>query len=283
VTVSTPSSSTTNNNNNNKKNIKKDNKDKDNDLIVFEEKEKELLEQTAQDLQIDLQNDSDLLQNLEQFEDLSNEQLDQVIEDKNVKTLIRDLGNNPTIMDTIPSNSKVAELTLEEIKQRKQDKIDRRENLILMLADSDTIKLHLDAGMKDGKKVWIEKEFYFNSFDKKAEFSLNILAARLRGMATKHTLLMNKNMDELSPGEQNFLMNSQLMIEVAAYRLQEYEVKLKFGMTPQEYARVETKELDIARAAFMEHTQNVPSYRPRPQSSGSKARTGSVLDKMTFL
>jgi len=283
VTVSTPSSSTTNNNNNNKKNIKKDNKDKDNDLIVFEEKEKELLEQTAQDLQIDLQNDSDLLQNLEQFEDLSNEQLDQVIEDKNVKTLIRDLGNNPTIMDTIPSNSKVAELTLEEIKQRKQDKIDRRENLILMLADSDTIKLHLDAGMKDGKKVWIEKEFYFNSFDKKAEFSLNILAARLRGMATKHTLLMNKNMDELSPGEQNFLMNSQLMIEVASYRLQEYEVKLKFGMTPQEYSRVDSKELDIARAAFAEHAQNVPSYRQRPPSSGSKGRSGSVLDKMTFL
>jgi hypothetical protein len=196
--------------------------------------------------------------------------------------LIRDIGNNPTIMDTIPSNSKVVELTLEEIKQRKQNKIDRRENLVLMLADNDTIKLHLDAGMKDGKKVWIEKEFYFNSFDKKAEFSLNILAARLRGMATKHTLLMNKNMDELSPGEQNFLMNSQLMIEVASYRLQEYEVKLKFGMTPQEYSRVDSKELDIARAAFAENAQNVPSYRQRQPSSGSKGRSGSVLDKMTL-
>jgi hypothetical protein len=99
-------------------------------------------------------------------------------------------------------------------------------------------------------------------------------------MDTKHTLLINKNMDELTPGEQNFLMNSQLMIEVAGYRFQEYEVKLKFGMTPQEYARVETKELNIARAAFEEHVKNVPSYRPRQQGSGSKARTGSTLGKM---
>jgi hypothetical protein len=41
-------------------------------------------------------------------------------------------------------------------------------------------------------------------------------------MATRHTLLINKDMSDLTPGE-NFLMNSQLMIEVAAYRLQEYE------------------------------------------------------------
>jgi hypothetical protein len=75
-----------------------------------------------------------------------------------------------------------------------------------MLADNYTIKLHLNAGMKDGKNVWIEKEFYFNSFDKKAEFGLNILAARMKSMATKHTLLMNKEISDLTPGEQNFLI-----------------------------------------------------------------------------
>ena len=101
-------------------------------------------------------------------------------------------------------------------------------------------------------------------------------------MDTKHTLLINKNMDELTPGEQNFLMNSQLMIEVAGYRFQEYEVKLKFGMTPQEYARVETKELNIARAAFEEHVKNVPSYIQRQPVSGSKAKTGSLLDRATL-
>lgn len=270
---------------NKKSSSSKDNND--NDVIVFEQKETELLEETAKDLNIDIQNDSDLLENLNQMtenaEDLTPDQLDKVLEDKSVKTLIRDIGNTPTIMDTLPPNTKVAELTLEEINQRKQDKVDRRNNLILMLADNDTIKLHLGAGMKEGKKIWIEKEFYFNSYDKKDEFRLSILSARLRGMATKHTLLVNKDMSELSPGEQNFLMNSQLMIEVAAYRLQEQETHLKFGMTPYEYARVETKELDIARAAFEEHTKNVPSYRPGQRFSGSKAKTGSILDKMTLV
>jgi hypothetical protein len=101
-------------------------------------------------------------------------------------------------------------------------------------------------------------------------------------MATKHTLLMNKDMSEMTRDEQNFLMNSQLMIEVAAYRLQEYEVKLKFGMTPQEYARAETKEINVARAAFEEHVKNIPSYRLRQQVSGSKRKTGSLLDKATL-
>jgi hypothetical protein len=94
----------------------------------------------------------------QETEELTAEQLDQVLADKNVKILIRDIGNNPTIMDTFPFNTNVAELTL-EINQRKPDKVDRYNNLVLMLADNDTIKLHLDAGMKDGKKIWIEKNF----------------------------------------------------------------------------------------------------------------------------
>ena len=237
----------------------KTNSNKD-ELSVFEQKEEKLLTETANELGIDLQNDTDLLNTPVEPEDLQPEELEQVIKDPKIKTLIRDIGKNPNIMDTLPKTTIIGEISQEEADKIRLKRIDKKNNLILQLAANDTIKLHLNIGMKDGKQIWMEKEFWMNSYDKKQEFSLNILAARSRNMQVRYTLLINKTMNELKDTERDFLMNAHLMIEVASYRFQEYEAFLKFGMHYEDYARIQTEELDLARAIFEEHIKNVPSY-----------------------
>lgn len=274
------------NNNKKDKKINSEQQHDNDDVIVFQDKEKEILQETAKDLDINLENDSDLLITPEIPEDLSPKDLDKLINDKKNKTLIRDIGNNPNIFDTVSDkkgNNSFGNLTAEDIKNLKEEKTNRKDELVMQLANSDTIKLHLDAGMKDGKKVWVEREFWYNSFDQKQRFALNVLAARLKSLGIRHTLLVNKPFTELSDADRSFLLNSNLMIEVAAYRYQEFEAKLKFGMASDEYARVLAEELDLAREVYDEHIKSIPSYRARQLSSSFKGGRGATLSQMTSL
>lgn len=231
------------------------------DVIVFEDKEVELLKKNTEGL--DLENESDLLEIPEDIPELTPKDLDKIIESKDVKTLLREPNDNPSIADTFSETDIIPELTESEIEALKKEIVDRHNNLVMQLATNDSIKLHINAGMKNGKMVWIEKNFYFNSIDKGQELKLNLLNARLRSIASKHTILGTKPIGELTEQEQEFLSNSQMMIEIAAYRLSEYEARLKFGMTADEFAKVDANEYNIATSVYLERTKANPSYRRR--------------------
>jgi hypothetical protein len=232
---------------------------KDNELAL-EPREEKILTETANELGLDLENSSDLLQPPSMPEDLTPEALEELVNDPKTKTLVREVNKNPNIMDTLPKTTIIGEISEQEAAKIREKRIQRRSNLILQLAANDTVKLHINVGMKDGKIVWVEKEYWMNSFDKKQELSLNILNARLKHIQAKYSILINKPASELSEADQNFVMNAQLMVEIAAYRVQEYEVFIKFGMHYEDYARVQTEELNLAREIFNEHIRNVPSY-----------------------
>jgi hypothetical protein len=276
-------------NNNTQQQQQEQSQKNDEDIIVFEPKEKELLEKTAEELNIDLQNDSDLVASPSSMgEDFKPEDIDKVMNDKKTKHLIRDIGNNPNLFDTLTSTSdkkgnsiNVGNLTIEDIKNIREEKSNRREELILQLANADSMKMHLIIGMKEGKNVWIEKEFFFNSYEQRQRFALSVLLARLDSLAKKFTLLNYKPMNELSDADRNFVMHGKMMIEVAGYRYQEHEFKLKFGMTPEDYARIPVDELDLAREVYEEHIKSVPSYKARLSSSSFKDGSGMSLGQAT--
>ena len=281
------SSSRNNNKKDNKKNQTKDSQknsnNNDDDIIVFESKEKELLDETAKDLNIDLANDSDLHNIPPDIEDLKPEDLDKLINDKDTKTLIREIGNNPTIMDTIRNSDDLGNLSLEDIKQIGEEKAATRYELIMNLANADTLKLHLNMGIRDNKEIWIEKEFWFKSFDQKQRFYLSTLESRLQSLRIKHTLLINKPFQELTEADRNYMVIAPMMINIASYRYQEYEYKLKFGMTTDDYNRVSSAELDLAREIYEEHIKSIPSYNRRRFSNSSKGGSGTTLSQMTSL
>ena len=235
-----------------------------NDVIVFEDKEKDLLKETADRIGIDLENDSDLLSSPSSMpEDFKPEDIDKIMEDKNNKTLIRDLGNNPNLFDTVSQNDKKGNptqgnLTAADIQNIRDEKETRRNELILQLANADSMKMHLVIGMKDGKNVWLEKEFYFISYEQRQRFALSLLLARVDSIGKKYTLLNYKPMNTLTESEQNFLMHGRMMGEVAGYRYQEFEFKLKFNMSPEDYARIPMDELDLAREVYDEHIRFDP-------------------------
>ena len=210
---------------------------------------------------IDLENDSDLLTSPSSIpEDFKPEDIDKILEDKKTKKLIRDVGNNPNLFDTISptdkkgnSNNSGGNLTAADIKNIREEKETRKEELVLQLANADSMKMHLIIGMKDGKNIWLEKEFYFISYEQRQRFALSLLLARVDSIGKKYTLLNYKPMNELTESEKNFLMHGRMMGEVAGYRYQEFEFKLKFGMSAEDYARIPMDELDLAREVYDEH------------------------------
>lgn len=205
--------------------------------------------------------DFDDLKVFPEDKDLPDNELMKIMEDKNIKTLVRDEQDTPQITDTIKQNEEIGRLTNEEVVKIKKDYIDEKNNLIVWLAAKSTITLHVYAGNRDGKAIWVEKDFRFNSLNKRQEMQLNMLNSRVRTISVRSTLLQNKPMSTLADEEKEFMQLAPGMIEVAAYRLSEMEAKLRLGMTPDDFAKVQADEYSLALQVLAWRTQNVPYYK----------------------
>lgn len=234
---------------------------KDNDYKLNDDEQK-VLNKISEDLQIDIENETDL-EEIPNNPELSGQELEKIIEDKSIKTIIRDSNDAPTISDTLSDNTVIGQLTKEDLTKIQEESNNERNKLIVTLAAFPTIKLHLNAGMREGKTVWIEKEFPFNAIDKWQELKINTLRARMQTISLKHALLQNKKIVDLTEDESNFLMKSSYMIEISGYRLSEYEAKLRLGMSPEDFARVNVDEYTLALQVLLWRTNNRPSFKRR--------------------
>jgi hypothetical protein len=251
------------------------------DLLTLEPREKEILDETAQELGIDLENNTDLNIIPAESQDLSQDELNKLIEDKDIKTLERDIGDNPTIMDTLKHPEDLGKLSIQDIKNIGEEKAARRYELIMNLANADTLKLHLNMGIRENKEIWVEKEFWFKSFDQKERFRLSTLEARYNSLRIKQGVLLNKTYSQLTEEDDRFMISAPFAINVSYYRLQEYEYRLKFGMTYDEYTRVSSAELDLAREIYDEHIKSIPSYRARRFNYSSRDGRGTTLGHLS--
>lgn len=251
------------------------------DLLTLEPREQEILDETTKELGIDLDNNTDLNIIPPESQDLSEEELDKLVEDKNIKTLIRDVGDNPTIVDTLKNPEDLGRLSIQDIKNIGEEKAARRYELIMNLANADTLKLHLNMGIRNGKEIWIEKEFWFKSFDQKERFRLSTLEARYNSLRIKQGVLLNKTYNQLSEQDDNFMITAPFVLNIAYYRLQEYEFRLKFGMTYEEYTRASSSEIDLAREIYEEHVKSIPSYNRQQFNSSLRDGRGTTLNRLS--
>lgn len=231
--------------------------------IKFDKDEMNLLSSSGKELGIDNENFSDL-KDLPRVPDMSEDQINKVLNDEETRTLIKNVDEDPHITETLREGEEIGRLSNKDFKEIAEQVNTERQNLIMWLGSQPRIRLHIKAGEKNNKTVWVEKEFPYRSLDKRQELNVSLLRARLQAIQIKHNILGNKQLNTLNDEEKSFLDLSQFMIEIAGYRVAEYEARLRFGMTSEDFARVDSTEYNLATQAYLWRVINVPYYKVKP-------------------
>lgn len=215
-------------------------------VIKFTDEEFELYNQTNKELNIDQENYTDLKNLPPTPKGPSDKELDKIIKDSQTKTTLVEPGKTPSLMNTLGPNDRLGKVTDDDVKKIKERNEADRKNLIILLADKDGITLDVKIGMKEGRSVFVQKKFYFNSIDKKEEFDLGMKKARLSQIPQRYTRLASKDLATLNDEEQEFLELAHMLLEVASYQFSEFEAKLRLGMSSEDFARVDVIQYGLA-------------------------------------
>lgn len=255
--------------------MNKEQKEKLKKDLAFKTEEIEVYDNVTKEMGWDNKNQEDLT-TLPKPEELTEQQKLDLMKDPTVRTITKDPNDNPTYMDTIRDNEEVPDLTNKVIKEMKDEAVDAKNNLIVWLGSQEKIRMHISKGMIKGKKLWVEKEFWFNSIDKTQELEMKMLQSRQISLGYKNTIIANKPTNTLQEEEVEWLYQAPIMINVAEFRYSAYEAKIRFGMEWSDFASVDTDEYAIALAALGWRTINLPYYKPKQSSSGSNKSDGKT-------
>ncbi len=225
-------------------------------IIKFTDEEFDLYNKTNQELNMDQDNYEDLKTIPSTPKGPSEKELDKIIKDTQTKTTIIDQGKTPSLMNTLGPNDRLGKVTEEDVKNIREKNEADRKNLIILLSDKDAITLDIKIGVKDGKSVFIQKKFYFNSIDKKEEFDLGMRKARLSQIPQRYQRLSAKDFSKLRDEEQEFLEIAHMLLEVASYQFSEFEAKLRLGMSAEDFARVDVIQYGLALQVIAWRTLN---------------------------
>ena len=231
------------------------------ELLTFNDDEMGIYNEVTEELKQDNENFSDLIQFPEEKPDMTEDQLLKLEEDPNIKTLERDVYDPPSINDTIPDNEQVGMISNDDISKIKKDAIDERNSTVAWLASSNDISLHIYAGSKNGKAIWIEKKYYFNPISQRQQLHLNQLKARQATISVDNTLLLNQPINTLTDQQKAFMRLAPIMIEVAGYRLTQEEARLRLGMSADDFSKVQTDEYNLAQRVIEWRTLYPPRSR----------------------
>lgn len=228
-------------------------------IIKFTDEEFDLYNRTNKELNIDQENYEDLKTIPQTPKGPTDKELDRIIKDVNTKTTLVDPGKTPSLMNTLGPNDRLGKVTDEDVKIIKERNEADRKNLIVLLAAKEAITLDIKIGVKEGKSVYVQKRFYFNSIDKQEEFQLGMKKARLSQIPQRYTRLAAKDQPTLNYEEQEFLELAHMLLEVASYQFSMFEAQLRLGMEPQDFARVDVIQYGLALQVLGWRTLN-PSF-----------------------
>lgn len=225
--------------------------------IEFQTEENTEYDKVTKELGFDNENQSDL-EVVNMPKELDEDKLQELVDDPRNKALVREPNNNPIIEDTLDDNEQLPSFDNKTIKKMREDAVEHKNNLVVFLGSKETIKLHISKGRLNGKKVWITKEFWFNSIDKREDFKLKVLKARMDSLNYKNNNIGAKLVKDTTDEEKDFLFKAPLMVEIAGYRVQEYEANLRLGMTADDFGGVDMDEYALALLALGWRSINVP-------------------------
>lgn len=233
-------------------------------IFEFSPDEFDLLSQQNSELKIDDENNTDLLQTPDNKPDLSEKELDKIAKDPKYNTTITEHGEVPSLLNTLGPTDSLGKITDVEVNDINTRNDKDRKNLIILLAAKDYINLDIHIGDKDGKAMYIQKQYYFKSISKKEELQLKLKQARLTQLSHRYTILVNKEGRGWTDEEAEFITMAQAMMEIASYQFMEHEAKLKLGMPHDDFARVETQQYGLALSVINRRNQ-YPSFSNRGQ------------------
>ena len=237
------------------KSVKSSNKSKKK-TISFKDDEMKLFNDVSSELKMDNKNFSDLKVPPNEIPDASQEEIIDLINDKNIKTTVVENGQAPPITNIMDDTDQLGSVTDDEIRKIKADNDRERKNLQMLLGTKDSMNLDIKIGMKDGKSVFMQKRYYFNSISKREEMQLGMKRARLNQINTEYQVLARKPYDELEEDEVEIVAMAPAMIEIGSYQLSEFEAKLRLGMSAEDFARVEVIQYAFALQVIAWRTMN---------------------------
>jgi hypothetical protein len=235
---------------------KKENKPSKKKVIQFKDDERQLFEQVSNELNIDNKNHSDLKSPPEEVPDPSQEEIIDLLKDKNIKTTVVEQGDVPPIRNVLDDTDQIGMVTDDEIRKIKDDNDRERKNMTMLLGTKDSMNLDIKVGMKDGKSVFMQKKYYFNSISKREEMQLGMKRARLNQINTEYQVLARKSYSDLTDEEAEFVGLAPAMIEIGSYQLSEFEAKLRLGMSAEDFARVDVIQYGFALQVIGWRTMN---------------------------
>ena len=212
---------------------------KKNKTISFKDDEMKLFTDVSKEFNMDNKSFSDLKVPPPDIPDASQEEIIDLINDKNIKTTVVENGQAPPITNILDSTDQIGMVTDDEIRKIKEDNDRERKNMTMLLGTKHSMNLDIKIGMKDGKSVFVQKKYYFNSISKREEMQLGMKRARLNQINTEYQVLARKPYDELEDDEVDIVALAPAMIEVGSYQFSEFEAKLRLGMSAEDFARVQ--------------------------------------------
>ena len=243
--------------------VKKQNKSsKKTKTISFRDDEMKLYHDVSKELGMDNENFSDLKNPPVDIPDASEEEIIDLLNNKNVKTTVMEDGKAPPLTNIMDKTDEMGMVTDDEIRKIKDDNDRERKNLTMLLGTKDSINLDIKIGMKDGKSVFVQKKYYFNSISKREEMQLGMKRARLNQINTEYQVLARKSYDELDNNEVDIVAMAPMMIEIGSYQLSEFEAKLRLGMSAEDFARVEVVQYTFALQVIAWRTMNPRISKP---------------------
>jgi len=223
-------------------------------VIKFKDDELDLFDKVSKDMGIDNKTHSDLTSLPPEIPDPSQEEIIDLLKDKKLKTTVLEQGKTPPIENVLDEGDEIGEITDEEIQELRRKDEEARKNMIALLAPKDSINLDIKYGMKDGKSVFVSKKYYFNSISKRDEMHLGMMRARLNQINTEYQVVARKSWDEMTDEQVDFMSLAPAMIEIGSYKLSEFEAKLRLGMPPEDFARVDVIQYGLALQVIASRT-----------------------------
>jgi len=227
---------------------KKNNNDISNEeeIIIIDDTLKEATDKALKDFNMDVDTNKDLV-NVELPDiEMSEKQLDDIVKDTTVKKIYKEPHESPTIEETLGTNEQYISLTKDEINDFRDQMNQDRQSMLMLLAAKPYIKLHLKTGMVDGKTMWIEKKFYFNSITKREDLGLRLKLNRSEDIKLTYQQTLSKPSSELTQKDYKFLKECQYILDVANFEMQAYEAKLRMGMSYEDFSRCNMDEYTFA-------------------------------------
>jgi hypothetical protein len=252
-------SSTTVNNKDDKEKENKEVEKKSPSIFEFSQEEFNMLNDQYKELSMDNEEFSDLKDIPESPPAATDKELDEIINDPKYKTIITEPGENPPINNTLGPDDRLGKITDEEVTNITNKNLRHKKNLIVLLASKDHINLDIKIGVKEGKSMYIQKSFYYNSLNKKEEFQIKMRNARLSQISHKYTMIINRQDRSWNEQESEFVSFAPAMMEIAAYQQAEMEAKLKLGMSAEDFARVDVTQFQLAQQVIDWRTTS-PSF-----------------------